>query len=95
MLSAGEIADIAGQFATSARLARGAGVKLLELHAAHGDLTHALLSPISNRRTDAYGGDAAGRSRFLTEMLDAIRSEWPADLPLWVRLSCADWARAG
>jgi 2,4-dienoyl-CoA reductase-like NADH-dependent reductase (Old Yellow Enzyme family) len=94
-LSSAEIADIAGQFATSARLARNAGVKLLELHAAHGYLAHSFLSPISNRRSDGYGGDAAGRSRFLMEMIDAIRSEWPADLPLWVRLSCVDWAAGG
>jgi 2,4-dienoyl-CoA reductase-like NADH-dependent reductase (Old Yellow Enzyme family) len=94
-LSSAEIAHIAGEFATSARLAREAGVKLLELHAAHGYLVHSFLSPISNRRTDAYGGDAAGRSRFLMETLDAIRSEWPADLPLWVRVSCVDWAPGG
>jgi 2,4-dienoyl-CoA reductase-like NADH-dependent reductase (Old Yellow Enzyme family) len=94
-LSSAEIADIAGQFATSARLAREAGVKLLELHAAHGYLAHSFLSPISNRRNDAYGADAAGRSRFLMETLDAIRSEWPADLPLWVRLSCVDWTPGG
>jgi len=94
-LSAAEIAEIAGQFATSARLAREAGVKVLELHAAHGYLAHSFLSPISNRRHDAYGGDAAGRSRFLMETLDAIRSEWPAELPLWVRLSCVDWAPGG
>jgi 2,4-dienoyl-CoA reductase-like NADH-dependent reductase (Old Yellow Enzyme family) len=94
-VSSAEIADIAGQFATSARLAREAGVRLLELHAAHGYLAHSFLSPISNRRNDAYGGDAAGSSRFLMETPDAIRSEWPADLPLWVRLSSVDWARGG
>jgi 2,4-dienoyl-CoA reductase-like NADH-dependent reductase (Old Yellow Enzyme family) len=94
-LTAGEIADIAGQFAHSARLAREAGVKLLELHAAHGYLGHSFLSPVANRRTDAYGGDADGRSRFLMQTLDAIRSEWPADLPLWVRLSCVDWTPGG
>ena len=94
-LTTGEIADIAGQFAHSARLAREAGVRALELHGAHGYLLHSFLSPISNRRTDAYGGDAEGRSRFLLETIDAVRSEWPADLPLWVRLSCADWVAGG
>ncbi len=79
----------------SARLAREAGVQVLELHGAHGYLLHSFLSPISNRRTDAYGGDADGRSRFLMETIDAVRSEWPADLPLWVRLSCADWLAGG
>lgn len=94
-LSSGEISDIAGQFATAARMCREAGVKLIELHAAHGYLLHSFLSPISNRRNDAYGGDAEGRSRFLMETIDAVRSEWPTDLPLWVRLSCTDWAAGG
>ena len=94
-LTTGEIADIAGQFAHAARLAREAGVRVIELHGAHGYLLHSFLSPISNRRTDAYGGDAEGRSRFLMETIDAVRSEWPADLPLWVRLSCADWVAGG
>ncbi len=94
-LTTGEIADIAGQFAHSARLAREAGVRVLELHGAHGYLLHSFLSPISNHRTDAYGGDAEGRSRFLMETIDAVRSEWPADLPLWIRLSCSDWLAGG
>ena len=94
-LTAGEIADIAGQFAHAARLAREAGVRVIELHAAHGYLLHSFLSPISNHRNDAYGGDAEGRSRFLMETIDAVRSEWPADLPLWVRLSCTDWTPGG
>jgi 2,4-dienoyl-CoA reductase-like NADH-dependent reductase (Old Yellow Enzyme family) len=94
-LSAAEIADIAGQFATSARLAREAGVKVIELHAAHGYLLHSFLSPVANRRNDDYGGDAAGRSRFLMETIDAVRGEWPAGLPLWVRLSCTDWTPGG
>ncbi len=83
-LSTGEIADIAGQFAAGARMARDAGFKVLELHSAHGYLSHSFLSPISNHRNDGYGGDLNGRSRFLMETLDAIRGEWPADLPLWV-----------
>jgi len=95
MLSAGEIAEIIGQFAASARMAREAGFRIIELHGAHGYLGHSFLSPISNRRNDAYGGDANGRSRFLMETLDAIRGEWPDDLPLWVRLSCTDWAPGG
>jgi len=95
MLSAGEIGEIVGQFAASARLAREAGFRVIELHAAHGYLGHSFLSPISNRRNDGYGGDASGRSRFLMETLDAVRGEWPDDLPLWVRLSCTDWAAGG
>jgi 2,4-dienoyl-CoA reductase-like NADH-dependent reductase (Old Yellow Enzyme family) len=94
-LTAGEITEIAGQFAHAARLAREAGVRVIELHAAHGYLLHAFLSPISNRRTDGYGGDAEGRGRFLMATIDAVRSEWPSDLPLWIRLSCTDWTPGG
>ena len=94
-LSVGEIAEITGQFAHAARLAREAGVRVIELHAAHGYLLHSFLSPISNRRNDAYGGDAEGRSRFLMETIDAVRGEWPGDLPLWIRLSCTDWMPGG
>jgi 2,4-dienoyl-CoA reductase-like NADH-dependent reductase (Old Yellow Enzyme family) len=94
-LSTDEIAGIAAQFAASARMAREAGFKVLELHSAHGYLSHSFLSPISNHRNDAYGGDLSGRSRFLMETLDAIRAEWPAELPLWVRLSCSDYMPGG
>jgi 2,4-dienoyl-CoA reductase-like NADH-dependent reductase (Old Yellow Enzyme family) len=94
-LSTGEIAEITAQFANAARMAREAGFKVLELHSAHGFLSHSFLSPISNHRNDAYGGDLTGRSRFLMETLDAIRAEWPADLPLWVRLSCTDYMPGG
>ena len=68
---------------------------MIELHAAHGYLAHAFLSPLSNLRNDDYGGDLAGRARFLIETVDAIRSEWPDDLPLSVRLSCTDWVEGG
>jgi 2,4-dienoyl-CoA reductase-like NADH-dependent reductase (Old Yellow Enzyme family) len=94
-LSQPEIGIISAQFAASARMAREAGFKVMELHGAHGYLAHSFLSPISNHRNDAYGGDLHGRSRFLMETLDAIRSEWPADLPLWVRLSCSDYMPGG
>jgi 2,4-dienoyl-CoA reductase-like NADH-dependent reductase (Old Yellow Enzyme family) len=94
-LSVTEIAGIAAQFAASARMARDAGFKVLELHSAHGYLSHSFLSPISNQRNDAYGGDLSGRMRFLMETLDSIRSEWPDELPLWVRLSCSDYMPGG
>jgi 2,4-dienoyl-CoA reductase-like NADH-dependent reductase (Old Yellow Enzyme family) len=95
VLSVGEIAEIVGQFAATARRAREAGFKIAEIHGAHGYLGHSFLSPIANRRNDAYGGDLAGRARFLMEVLDAVRAEWPDDLPLWVRLSCTDWMAGG
>jgi 2,4-dienoyl-CoA reductase-like NADH-dependent reductase (Old Yellow Enzyme family) len=94
-LSITEIAEIAAQFAATARMAREAGFKIVEIHAAHGYLAHSFLSPISNHRNDAYGGNLAGRSRFLMETIDAIRGEWPAELPLWIRLSCTDWTPGG
>jgi 2,4-dienoyl-CoA reductase-like NADH-dependent reductase (Old Yellow Enzyme family) len=94
-LSTSEIGDIIGQFAASARMARQAGFKILEIHGAHGYLAHSFLSPVSNQRNDSYGGELNGRARFLMETLEAIRGEWPADLPLWVRLSCSDWVPGG
>ena len=90
-----ELQAVAAGFGTTARLAREAGFKVLELHAAHGYLLHSALSPIGNTRNDAYGGDLAGRARLLMESLDAVRAEWPAGLPLFVRLSCTDWAEGG
>ena len=95
MLTASGIAEIAGQFAATARMALEAGFKIVEVHAAHGYLLHSFLSPVSNRRTDAYGGDLNGRSRFLMETIDAVRGVWPAELPLFVRLSCVDHMAGG
>jgi 2,4-dienoyl-CoA reductase-like NADH-dependent reductase (Old Yellow Enzyme family) len=94
-LSTEEIAAIVGEFARSARMAREAGFKIIEVHAAHGYLVHEFLSPITNRRRDAYGGDLARRARMLMETISAIRSEWPEELPLFVRLSCSDWMPGG
>jgi 2,4-dienoyl-CoA reductase-like NADH-dependent reductase (Old Yellow Enzyme family) len=94
-LSTSEIGDIIGQFAGSARMACQAGFKIVEIHGAHGYLAHSFLSPVSNQRNDSYGGELNGRARFLMETVEAIRGEWPADLPLWVRLSCSDWVPGG
>ncbi|HEY0420597.1 MAG TPA: NADH:flavin oxidoreductase/NADH oxidase, partial [Acetobacteraceae bacterium] len=94
-LSADEIHEIAGQFAATARMSREAGFKVIEIHGAHGYLIHSFLSPISNTRNDEYGGDLKGRARLLLEVVDAVRSEWPDDLPLFVRLSCVDWMEGG
>ncbi len=94
-LSATEVGEISNQFAASVRMAYQAGFKIVEIHAAHGYLGHSFLSPISNHRNDQYGGDLAGRSRFLMETVEAVRGEWPDDLPLWVRLSCTDWTPGG
>jgi 2,4-dienoyl-CoA reductase-like NADH-dependent reductase (Old Yellow Enzyme family) len=90
-----DIATVVEAFGAAARRAREAGFKLVELHSAHGYLTHQFLSPVSNRRGDAYGGSLAKRARLLMEAIDAVRGEWPADLPLFVRLSCTDWVEDG
>lgn len=85
---------IAG-FAASAGRALGAGFRILEIHAAHGYLLNSFLSPLSNTRSDRWGGDWAGRTRLLHAVLDAVRGVWPADLPLFVRISATDWAEGG
>jgi 2,4-dienoyl-CoA reductase-like NADH-dependent reductase (Old Yellow Enzyme family) len=87
-------ADIAGvidDFRVAARRAHTAGFKVIELHAAHGYLLHQFLSPESNTRTDEYGGPFDNRIRLLCEVVEAVRENWPAALPLFVRLSATDW----
>lgn len=90
-----DIARVTAEFAHAAKLARQAGFKIIELHAGHGYLLHQFLSPLSNQRNDGYGGDLAGRARLLLEIVAATRAEWPAELPLFVRLSCTDWVEGG
>ncbi len=90
-----EMQAIPAEFAASAAMARDAGFKIVELHAAHGYLLHSVLSPVSNTRNDAYGGTLSGRARLLMEVLDAVRAVWPDELPLFVRLSCTDWMPGG
>lgn len=85
---------IAEFVAATARAAR-AGVDLLELHCAHGYLLASFLSPLTNRRTDEYGGSVENRLRFPLELFAAMRAEWPADKPMSVRISAADWAEGG
>ncbi len=89
------INESVAQFVASTRRAREAGFDLLELHAAHGYLIHEFLSPLSNRRTDKYGGSFENRVRYLLEVIDAVRSEWPDDKPLFVRISASDWIEGG
>lgn len=78
-------------FVEAARRARAAGFDVIELHAAHGYLLHEFLSPISNQRTDEYGGSFANRIRLLIEITDSVRKVWPDDLPIFVRISATDW----
>jgi 2,4-dienoyl-CoA reductase-like NADH-dependent reductase (Old Yellow Enzyme family) len=94
-MSADDIAAVVDAFAAAARRADQAGFDVVEVHAAHGYLLHQFLSPLSNARTDGYGGDFAGRTRFLVEVVEAVRRVWPADKPLLVRLSATDWTDGG
>jgi 2,4-dienoyl-CoA reductase-like NADH-dependent reductase (Old Yellow Enzyme family) len=82
-------------FRDGARRALAAGFRLIELHGAHGYLLHEFLSPLSNRRTDRYGGSFENRIRLTVEVVEAVRSVWPEALPLFIRLSGTDWAEGG
>jgi 2,4-dienoyl-CoA reductase-like NADH-dependent reductase (Old Yellow Enzyme family) len=90
-----QIASVTYAFASAARRALEAGAKLVEIHAAHGYLIHEFLSPLSNQRDDEYGGGFDGRTRFLREVVEAVRRIWPDDLPLLVRISQTDWVEGG
>ena len=94
-LTAEELTALPGLWADAARRSLRAGFEVAEIHAAHGYLLHQFLSPLSNGRTDAWGGDLAGRSRLLVEVVDAVRDVWPDDRPLFVRLSATDWVAGG
>ena len=94
-LDAVGIAKVVADFRAAARRAREAGFDVIELHAAHGYLLHQFLSPLSNTRTDEYGGSLENRARLLREVIAAVRETWPAPMPLWVRLSGTDWAEGG
>ena len=94
-LDAANIERIVAGFASAARRAQAAGFELLELHAAHGYLMHEFHSPLSNARTDRYGGSFENRIRFTLEVVDAVRAVWPERYPLFVRLSATDWVEGG
>ncbi len=90
-----DMAAMTRQFVASTKRARDAGFDWLELHCAHGYLLASFISPLTNRRSDMYGGDLAGRCRFPLEVFSAMRAVWPADRPMSVRLSAHDWAPGG
>jgi len=94
-LDAVGLARVRDGFALAARRAARLGLDGLEIHAAHGYLLHEFLSPIANRRDDEYGGSLANRMRFPLEVFDAVRAEFPADRPVWVRVSATDWVDGG
>jgi 2,4-dienoyl-CoA reductase-like NADH-dependent reductase (Old Yellow Enzyme family) len=82
-------------FRAGAERALAAGFDVVEIHAAHGYLLHSFLSPLVNQRTDRYGGSFENRIRLLLEVAEAVRAVWPADKPLFVRLSASDWVEGG
>ncbi|PTQ93225.1 2,4-dienoyl-CoA reductase-like NADH-dependent reductase (Old Yellow Enzyme family) [Mucilaginibacter yixingensis] len=89
------IEKVKADFKAAASRALQAGFKLIELHGAHGYLINQFLSPISNHRTDEYGGSFENRTRLLLEIVEGIKEVWPADLPLLVRLSVSEWTEGG
>ncbi|WP_267223904.1 NADH:flavin oxidoreductase/NADH oxidase [Dyella silvae] len=89
------IAKVVADFRAAALRALDAGFQLIELHGAHGYLLHQFLSPLSNHRTDAYGGSYENRTRLVREVIAAVREVWPDHLPLWLRISATDWTEGG
>ena len=89
------IKEIVAAFVQAAERARRAGFRVLEVHAAHGYLLHQFLSPLSNRRSDEYGGSLENRIRLVLEVVAAVRTVWPEELPLLVRISATDWVEGG
>jgi len=89
------ILKVIADFKAAAQRALRVGYKVLEIHAAHGYLIHQFLSPLSNHRTDNYGGSFENRIRLLLEIVKAVQTEWPKNLPLFVRISATDWAEEG
>jgi 2,4-dienoyl-CoA reductase-like NADH-dependent reductase (Old Yellow Enzyme family) len=90
-----DVGEVVRAFAAATRRSVVAGFRVIELHFAHGYLVHEFLSPLSNRRQDAYGGGFEQRIRLALEITRAVRAEWPDRLPLLVRLSCTDWVEGG
>jgi len=94
-LTTEEIESIKNAFVQAALWAIQAGFQVIEIHAAHGYLLHEFLSPLSNHRTDSYGGSFDGRIRLLVEIAKSVRDILPEHLPLWVRISATDWTQEG
>ncbi len=90
-----DIDKAVADFKAAAKRAAEAGFDGLELHAAHGYLIHEFLSPLSNERTDQYGGSLENRMRFLQEVLAAVKTVWPEERPIWIRVSATDHAEGG
>ncbi len=94
-IDAAGLRRLVNAFRDATRRAVQAGFDVVEIHAAHGYLLHEFLSPLSNRRSDSYGGSLENRMRLLLEVVDSVREVWPLDQPLFVRISATDWAEGG
>ncbi len=94
-MSPADIDSLVEQFVAAARRSSDAGFEMIELHSAHGYLLHEFLSPLSNHRTDQYGGSLANRMRLPLRVAAAVREVWPTGLPMFVRISATDWAEGG
>ncbi len=94
-LDSAGLARVKGDFVAAATRAARLGIEAIEIHGAHGYLLHEFLSPLANRRTDDYGGSLENRMRFPLEVFDAVRAAFPADRPVWMRLSATDWVEGG
>jgi anthraniloyl-CoA monooxygenase len=90
-----DMRQVIDEFVAAARRGAAAGFDCLELHCAHGYLLSSFLSPLTNRRGDAYGGSVGTRARFPLELFEALRAAWPEERPISVRLSCHDWFPGG
>lgn len=94
-LDAEGIAKVKADFAAATQRAKAAGYDVVEIHAAHGYLLHQFYSPLSNSRTDEYGGSFENRIRLLLEVTEVVKSEWGSEKPLFVRISATDWTENG
>ena len=94
-MSGSDLDKVISDFKAAAGRALKAGFKVIEIHAAHGYLVHEFLSPLSNVRTDEYGGSFENRVRLLMEIITAVKQAWPAEYPLFVRISATDWTEGG
>jgi 2,4-dienoyl-CoA reductase-like NADH-dependent reductase (Old Yellow Enzyme family) len=94
-LTVSQISTVVQAFVLAAQRAEAAGAKVIEIHSAHGYLLHSFLSPLSNHRNDEYGGTFENRTRILREVVTSIRSVWPEQYPLFVRISATDWTEGG
>ncbi|HTG01622.1 MAG TPA: oxidoreductase, partial [Nitrospirota bacterium] len=94
-LTSSDLAALRTQFVEAAARAKAAGFQVVELHMAHGYLLHEFLSPLTNRRADEFGGSLENRMRYPLSIAKAVRDFWPADLPVFVRISATDWVESG